>query len=192
MQMHVGAVKEGIALANHGDAAAFIEMTGDCLRALVVEVVQRAAISRCALGNLRRYRIAQLELGNVRRQIFFDNGARAAAIAILGEMRDDVSLFQCSHSFNGEQFGIAGTDADADQLARCLLDRVDHVSLLARALTAAAVMALPPRRPRTIRNGTPRGFSASASFASAAPTKPTGMPIMAAGLGAPASSSSSR
>ena len=52
-------------------------------------------------------------------------------------------------------------------------------------------MALPPMRPRTMRNGTPRGLSASASFDSAAPTKPTGMPRMAAGFGAPASISSS-
>src|SRR2546421_89292 len=53
-------------------------------------------------------------------------------------------------------------------------------------------MALPPMRPRTMRNGRPWAFVASASLASAAPTKPTGMPSTAAGFGAPASISSSR
>ena len=67
-----------------------------------------------------------------------------------------------------------------------------HNPGLAKALIAAAVMALPPMRPRTMRNGTPRELAASASFDSAAPTNPTGMPRIAAGFGAPASSISSR
>ena len=52
-------------------------------------------------------------------------------------------------------------------------------------------IALPPLRPFTIRKGT-RPSAASASLDSAAPIKPTGRPITAAGGLAPASSSSSR
>src|ERR1700728_1921346 len=99
----------------------------------------------------------------------------------LGEVGDDVGFAERAQRLERHQFRIARPDADADQLGRA------HSPALAKALTAAAVMALPPMRPRTIRNGTPRGSAASASFDSAAPTKPTGMPRMAAGFGAPAS-----
>src|SRR4051812_41755807 len=102
-------------------------------------------------------------------------------------MRDHRGLPERADRLQRQQLGISGTDADPDELGRSA-----HRPALASALTAAAVMALPPMRPRTIRNGTPRGSAASASFDSAAPTKPTGMPRIAAGFGAPASSSSSR
>ena len=49
------------------------------------------------------------------------------------------------------------------------------------ALTAAAAMALPPLRPLSAKNGTPKEFPARASFDSAAPTKPTGKPRISAG-----------
>ena len=52
-------------------------------------------------------------------------------------------------------------------------------------------MAEPPRRPSTVRKGTPRA-GGERGLASAAPTKPTGVAMIAAGFGAPASSISSR
>src|SRR5690606_19144169 len=116
-----------------------------------------------------------------------DDGAGVAGAALLGEVGDDVRLAERPDRLEGHQFGIARADADADQPRRRTHDR----SSRARALIAAAVTALPPRRPRTVRNGA--GLSAaSASFDSAAPTKPTGMPTIAAGAGAPARSISSR
>ena len=111
------------------------------------------------------------------------------AFPALAKMRDHVGLVERAHRLERHQFGIARPDADAEELP---LRFAAHSPALARALTAAAVMALPPMRPRTIRNGTPRGSAASASLDSAAPTKPTGMPRIAAGFGAPASSISSR
>src|SRR4051812_40529800 len=53
------------------------------------------------------------------------------------------------------------------------------------ALIAAAAMALPPRRPRTVRYGTPSFAAISASLDSRAPTKPTGNAKITAGLGPP-------
>ena len=50
-----------------------------------------------------------------------------------------------------------------------------------KALTAAAAMALPPRRPRRVTKGTSSPASTSASFEVAAPTKPTGKAKIAAG-----------
>ena len=49
------------------------------------------------------------------------------------------------------------------------------------ALTAAAAMALPPRRPRSVIQGTSRPLSIRASLLSAAPTNPTGKARIAAG-----------
>src|SRR6476661_2121115 len=108
-----------------------------------------------------------------------------AGVSRLGEMDDHASLVQRRDGVQREQAGIAGAYSDTDQAAV-------HSPSLASALTAAAVMALPPIRPRTMRYGTPRALAASASFDSAAPTKPTGMPRMAAGFGAPSASISSR
>ena len=85
---------------------------------------------------------------------------------------------------------LAGADPDPKE-ASAVGDLAHDVGR-ANALTAAAVMALPPRRPRTIRNGMLRAPRASASFDSAAPTNPTGVPMIAAGRGAPASSISSK
>src|SRR5437016_140374 len=78
--------------------------------------------------------------------------------------------------------------ADADDAEPLL----HAVGLPHSALTAAAASALPPRRPLSVTKARPRPNPASASFASAAPTKPTGKPRISAGLSAPASSISMR
>ena len=101
---------------------------------------------------------------------------RRPALAKIGDdrrRRDDFGRL------DGEQIGIAGADADAIEAAER-----GHSMSLASALTAAAAIALPPLRPRMTMAGRP--LSISASFDSAAPTKPTGMPMIAAGRGAPA------
>src|SRR3990167_1727662 len=66
----------------------------------------------------------------------------------------------------------AGTDNAAHQISL----------RLASALIAATVMAEPPSRPLTTMEGT-GGAAISAALDSAAPTKPTGQAMMAAGLG---------
>ena len=59
-------------------------------------------------------------------------------------MRDDVGRLQRRDRVQRDQPGIAGADADAEKTRA-------HSPSLAKALTAAAVMALPPIRPRTMR-----------------------------------------
>ncbi len=67
---------------------------------------------------------------------------------------------------HAHQIGIAGAEAAAD-------DASHRYSLrLASALTAATVIAEPPRRPSTVSAGT-GGSAISAALDSAAPTKPT-------------------
>ena len=80
------------------------------------------------------------------------------ALSGLGEMGDHVGFAERTQRLERHQLRIARPDADADEFGRA------HRPGLASALTAAAVMALPPMRPRTTRNGTPRGLAASASF----------------------------
>src|SRR5215472_6646262 len=108
-----------------------------------------------------------------------------ARVAGLGEMRHHVGVPQRPYRLESEKFRIAGTYADANQPCT-------HIPALASALTAAAVMALPPIRPRTIRNGILCLLVAKASLDSAAPTKPTGMPRIAAGREVPTSNCSRR
>ena len=178
MQMHVGAVEQRIALAEDRDGAAGIEMARDGGGGVIIEVADGFAVGGRACRHLGRHRIEQRQLLDAGTQMLRDDPARVAGVARLGEMRDDVRLGECARGLQGQQLRIARADADADQTPA-------HKPALASALTAAAVMALPPMRPRTMRYGTPHGSAASASFDSAAPTKPTGMPRMAAGFGAP-------
>src|SRR5215472_12505462 len=114
-----------------------------------------------------------------------------AGISSFGKKGDHIGFLQRARGFERHQFRIAGSDADADQLSGFCHACRGHMPGLANALIAAAVMALPPTRPRTIKNGIFCALPASASFDSAAPTKPTGMPMIAAGLGAPLAKSSS-
>src|SRR4051812_48064524 len=103
----------------------------------------------------------------------------------LGEIRDDRRRLQQADRFHGQEFGISGAKPDTVELPGG--DRHRHSFALASALMVAAAMALPPLRPRITRHGTRRS-AISASFDSAAPTKPTGMPMIAAGGVTPSSS----
>src|SRR6185312_4239167 len=109
--------------------------------------------------------------------------AAAVAGAVVG---DDVGRGDDPGRLDRDQFGIPGPEAHAPQRAPA------HSFSLAIALTAAAAIALPPRRPLTTRYAMPRGRSISSCFDCAEPTKPTGPPSNAAGVGAPSSISSSR
>src|SRR5262249_41101340 len=82
---------------------------------------------------------------------------------------------------HAHQIRVARPEATAD-------DPAHHSLLLASALTAATVIAEPPRRPTTVSAGA-GGDAISAALDSAAPTKPTGQPMIAAGRGPPPCSS---
>ena len=126
----------------------------------------------------RRHRIIERQLDMRRLQPAVDDRARIAAPTCFGEIGDDRRRGYDLGRLDGEQIRIARTDPDAIEAAKGA-----HSMSLASALTAAAAMALPPLRPRMTMAGRP--LSSKASFDSAAPTKPTGMPRIAAGRGAP-------
>ena len=96
------------------------------------------------LRHLGGHGVEQRQFLDARFEMFRGDGAGVACIAGLGEMRDDFGRFERCDGVEGQQSRIAGTDADAYEAAA-------HIPSLASALTAAAVMALPPMRPRTTR-----------------------------------------
>ena len=183
MQVHVGAVEQRIALADHGDGAAGIEMGGDRGGRGVVEVLDLdCSRPRALAGNLGRHRVAQ---GSS-----VTPGTRCAA-AIVRARGWHCRLWRnarprrppCSAriAFSVMQLGIARADADADQLARGRSSpgprqRIDR----GRGHGAAAHAAAHDQERHAARNR-----RRAPSFDSAAPTKPTGMPRIAAGFGAP-------
>ena len=114
----------------------------------VVETADGIAIGRFARRHLGRHRIKQRQLLDARTQMLRDDPPRIAGVAGLGEMRDDVRLGEHARGLQRQKLRIARPDADADQTSA---RRLFHRPALASALTAAAVMALPPMRPRTIR-----------------------------------------
>src|SRR5690606_22150315 len=103
----------------------------------------------------------------------------AAGLAEIGHRRGSR---QMAMGAQAHQIRVTGAKADADDLPPA------HSAGPANALMAATVMAEPPGLPLTIHQGT--GLSAaSAALDSAAPMKPTGQPIIAAGRGQAGSSS---
>src|SRR5262249_35673897 len=187
VEVHVGTVEQRIALAYHGDEAAIVEMRGHLARRVVVERADDVAVACFVLWQLGCHRKDQRHFTHIGFEITRSSGPGVSGVRALGEMCHHVGSFEHANCFERNEFGVARSDADTNKLSPAA-----HIPGLASAFTAAAVIALPPIRPSTVRKGTPRGFAANASLASAAPTKPTGMPRIAAGLGAPASSISSK
>ncbi len=77
----------------------------------------------------------------------FDDAERVAFLALRDEIRDHGRRFEQTQRFQRDQLRVAGADAE------CRTDvpaSVIYSASEASALTAAAAIALPPRRPSTI------------------------------------------
>ena len=118
VQMHVGAVEQRIALADHRDDAAGIEMRGDCSRGAVVEIADGIAVAVAVLRQFGGDGIEQRQFDDFGAQVLRGDGARMTFISRFGEMRDHVGLAERAHRLERHQFRIARADADADQLCR--------------------------------------------------------------------------
>ncbi len=68
----------------------------------------------------------------------------AVVLGLGHEVADHRGRAQQAQRLEGQQFRVARADAQADQAAG------HHSTSVASAFTAAAAIALPPRRPRTI------------------------------------------
>src|SRR5439155_99610 len=128
-----------------------------------------------------RHRVGQRQLDLVVAQVGRRDAARHPARVARHRVGDHVRGLDDAPRLDGDELGVARPHPDAEEPAGGA-----HSASLASALTAAAAIALPPRRPWTTRYSRPAPFAASASLDSAAPTKPTGTPMIAAAGGAPA------
>ncbi len=157
VQVHVGAVEERVALADHGDIAPGIEMRGHHLGRRVVEVGDHALVAERRLERLGGDGVDQRQLQLRLVQMRLDDAVGIALLALGDEVGHHRRGAQVAHRFQGQQLRVAGADADAEQAAargalpaRCGASlAVAHSTSVARALTAAAAIALPPRRPFT-------------------------------------------
>src|SRR5579864_1675079 len=134
-------------------------MRRDRGRAIVVERLDFVAIGWSASRDFCRNGVKQRQFDRILPDMIGRNGAGAADIAGFGEMHHHIGLPQCSHCLESDEFRVAGPYSDTDQPRG-----IAHRPAFASALTAAAVMALPPMRPRTIRNGTCCALAAKASL----------------------------
>ncbi|KGC52753.1 hypothetical protein DO65_4952 [Burkholderia pseudomallei] len=188
MQIHVRAVEERIAFADHRDVAARVEMRGDERGRRIVEIGDHGFVAKRRRQRLGRHRVDERQVRLRIGQMPLDDAERVAFLALRDEVRHHGRGLQHAQRLERQQFGVARPDAEPEEAAGL----ARHSASEASALTAAAAIALPPRRPAIATNGTPRLSAARSAFDSAAPTKPTGKPRMRAGRGAPASIMSSR
>src|SRR5208283_1398577 len=190
IKMHEGPVEKRIALAYQSNIAAFGEMRRDGGCRLCVEAAQRRDIGWVAEVGFRRQGIEQRQLEACINKPAVEDGAGFSARALLGEIGNDWSGGNDFRGFDCHEIGITGAEADAVETA-VLQGKSGHSDSLAIAFKAAAAMALPPLRPLMAMKGT-RASAMSASFDSAAPTKPTGIPMTQAGRAEVSSSMSRR
>ena len=149
VQVHVGAVEERVALADHRHVLAGVQQPGDLLGAGVVEVGDHILVGERRGELLGGHRVDQRQTLLAGVQMGLDDAEGIAAVAgvVLG-LRHEVGhhrrRLEQTQGLEGKQLGVAGADAEAEQTTG------HHSTSEARALTAATAMALPPRRPRTI------------------------------------------
>src|SRR6266403_1698726 len=137
-------------------------MSGDRDRCTIKESLNRGLIGRLACWFLGRYGIQKRQFRDTRAQESRSDGASPAGISGLRKMRDDVGVLERVHRLERQKVRVPRSHSDADQFSQ-----VAHRPARAKPFTAAAVMALPPARPRTAMKGTPRELAMSASLDSA-------------------------
>ncbi len=121
-------------------------MAGDGRGDFAVEILHDLLIIHMVRQFFGGNRIDERQQHLFRRKIILDNSERITLLAPRRMIGHDRCGFEEPQGFQSNQFGVAGADAQAEQSAF----RRHYSRSEASALTAAAVMALPPRRPRTI------------------------------------------
>src|SRR6185312_6100905 len=120
-------------------------MGGDALGGLAVEVLHRARVTAWMVGGLGGDGVDQVLLDLAGTQVGLGDAARDTAAVPRAVIGDDVSLCDHAGGLDRHQFRVSRPKPDAPECP------VGHSALLAIALTAAAAIALPPRRPVTTR-----------------------------------------
>ena len=135
-----------------------VEMRGNRCGGDVVEVANRVAIG-CAC--LRRLRLLPDRAGEARRYRYANAARRSCATGWRARPWQNARSRRLRRAL---RIALSVTNSGSPGPTPTPTRPPAHSPPRASALTAAAVMALPPMRPRTIRNGVPRGSAASAAF----------------------------
>ncbi len=146
VNIHERAIEKRITLRDHGDILTAIEMACYGVRYLAIEITDDLLVIHMCGEFFRRHRIDERYQNLFRRKIVLNDCKGVALLALGGVIGHDRRVFEKAERLQRYQFRVAGADTEAKQSAFCR-----HYSRSeASALTAAAVMALPPRLPRTI------------------------------------------
>src|SRR5690606_23220044 len=95
-----------------------------------------------------RHGIAQRQFDGALGPMWRHDRPRISVPSALEKVSNHIGIENGPHRLERQQFRVAGSRADPDQAS-------SHIPGLANALSAAAVMALPPNRPSTMAKGTP-------------------------------------
>ena len=142
VQMHVGAVEQRVALGEQRHVASGIQVCGDAPGGVGVEVLDRAGVAAGMIGRFGGHRIDQVLLDLPGPQVGFGDAAGDAAPVPGAVIGHHVGLADHPGGLDGHQLRVAGPQPDPPERAPRR-----HSRSAAIALTAAAAMALPPRRP---------------------------------------------
>ena len=117
MQMHVGAVEQRVALADHRNRASGFEMRGNLGGGLIIEIPDRIAIAGAAFRQFGRHRIKQRQFDDAGAQMRARQSTREwLAFPALAKCAIDVRLGKRARRLQRHQLRIARPDADAQQL----------------------------------------------------------------------------
>ncbi|CEZ69320.1 Uncharacterised protein [Mycobacterium tuberculosis] len=144
--MHVGAVEQRVAFGEQRHVAPGVQVRGDALGRVGVEVFERTGVAAGMIRGLGGHRVDQVLLELTGPQIRFGDAAGDAVTVWGAVIGHHIGLANHPGGLDGHQLRIAGPQPDSPQRAPSA-----HSRSLAIALTAAAAIALPPRRPRTTR-----------------------------------------
>ena len=151
VHVHVAAVEQRVALGQQDHVATLRQVRHEPGRGLLVELLDRGLVTARVVGGLGRDRVHELFLDLVAAQVGRGDRARDRTPVAGRVVGDDVGGADEAGRLHGDQLGVAGAEPDAVQHPGCRV----HSASLAIALTAAAVIALPPRRPCTTRYSRP-------------------------------------
>src|ERR1700674_5660705 len=121
-------------------------MCRDPVGALAVEVLHRAGISTRVVDGFGGYRVNQMLLDLARPQVRLRDAARDAAAVARAVIRHHICLADDARRLDRDELGVTGPQPHPPQRALGC-----HAAPPAIAFTAAAAIALPPRRPVTSR-----------------------------------------
>lgn len=113
MHVHVGPVEQRIALGEHHDGAAGLEVHGESGCGLLVELRHGAGVATGVLGGPGGHGIAELLLDDTGRDEVGGDPASVRLLADPGVERDDVGLGDQPGGLAGDELGVAGTEPDA-------------------------------------------------------------------------------